>query len=633
MHPKTIQDILPWVEQPSSYLGTEVNTIRKPHDGVKLKFLLAFPDFYEIGTSHFGMQILYHLINREKDLLAERVFAPSPDAEEILRREGISLSSLESKIDISRFDIIGFSLLYELNYTNVLNMLSLGNIPFRASERGEEMPFIIAGGPCTSNPEPMAEFFDAMVIGDGEGVVPALAAAWIAWKEQGAASKDQLLEAWAGIDGVYIPKFYEPVYGEDGSSFVRRKASAPAAIPVTVRRAIIPELKEEDFPNRPVVPFGKPIHDRLRLEIARGCSRGCRFCQAGIIYRPVRERSVDQLMNLMDASLGATGYEDLSLLSLSTGDYSHLVSLMETVMGRCEAEHIAVSLPSVRAGTISPALMTLIKKVRKTGFTMAVEAGSQRLRDAINKNITQEDIFTAVGDAFRLGWQVIKLYFMIGLPGETREDLEELVALVKAVEQIKGPDGRRGKINVSVNTFVPKSHTPFQWAGQLDFKTAKENIFWLKEAVRSPRVQFKWQTPETSFIEGVWARGDRRLAQLLINAHALGCRFDGWSNHFSFEKWRDAIRETAISPEEIVCRDRPLSEPLPWDHIDSGVEKKYFAAEWEKATVSVKTPDCRSHACSGCGVCDFQTDPAALFPAVGWCPGGRTGPGKRGRDP
>lgn len=603
---KSIQDILHLTEQPSRYLGSETNRIKKDPARVKLKFLLAFPDLYEIGTSHFGIQILYHLINREPDMLAERVFAPALDMERQLNANRLPLSSLESGTPMDRFDIIGFSLLYEMNYTNVLGMLSLAGIPFLSEERSEGDPVVIAGGPCNSNPEPMANFFDAMVLGDGEAVVPRLTRLWIEWKKQGTGRKRELFRAWSGLEGVYIPNFYEPKYDSNGFQTLKIQTRAQDMAPETIRRAVIPELKRDDFPERPIVPFGKPIHDRLRVEVARGCSRGCRFCQAGMIYRPVRERSVGQLISLTEKSLATTGYEDVSLLSLSTGDYSGIVPLMQSLMARCEAERIAVSFPSLRAGTMSPELMTLVKKVRKTGFTMAVEAGSQRLRDIINKNIQREDVFSMVEDAFRLGWQVIKLYFMIGLPGEDQGDLDELVTMVKEIHKIKGPGGRKGKINVSVNTFIPKSHTPFQWAGQMPMATSRETIEELKRALKLPSVQFKWQDPENSFLEGLWARGDRRFSKLLLKAYEKGCRFDGWSDQFQFEKWREAIQDTDIDTDFFVTRSRDLDEPLPWDHIDMRIEKGFLQREWKKAREAASTPDCRDNACTMCGACDHK---------------------------
>ena len=508
----SLDDILPFVEKPSRYLGSEINIVRKDPGRVKLRFVLAFPDLYEIGTSHFGMQILYHILNADPDIAAERVFAPGMDMETILRNTGRPLFSLESRESISRFDIIGFSLLYELNYTNILTILDLAHIPFLASERSPAHPLIIAGGPCTCNPEPVAEFFDAIVVGEGEDVILEMTAAWLRWKEDARSEKESLLKRWSQIEGVYIPSFFKFRIDDRGIQTVTPRYSNYTKI----RRAIVPDLDKISFPEKPIIPFGNPVHDRLRLEVSRGCTRGCRFCQAGMIYRPVRERSPEHLLSLSANSIAATGYEDISLLSLSTGDYGCIIPLMERLMARFASEHVAVSLPSLRAGTLTPELMKLIKKVRKTGFTIAPEAGSQRLRDVINKNISEKEIVDTVKDAFNLGWQVIKLYFMIGLPTETDEDLEALVGLVKKLRKIKDPNGRRGKINVSVATFIPKSHTPFQWAGQISLAESQSKINWLHHQLRLPGIQFKWQNPEVSRLEGLWARGDRRLSRLLI---------------------------------------------------------------------------------------------------------------------
>ena len=606
---KSIQDILPLVEQPSRYLGTEINSIHKDHSNVKLKFLFAFPDLYEIGTSHFGIQILYHILNCEKDIVAERVFAPAADMTFYLKKNAIALCSLESGRPTREFDIIGFSLLYELNFTNVLTMLDLSGIPFRSSERADTHPLIIGGGPCTCNPEPVADFFDALVIGDGEKVLIEMTRAWMSWKQEDGKNKKRLLKAWAGISGVYIPSFYACSY--DSNGFQHLSDREEGMLPIT--RAIIGDLDSAPFPVSPVIPFAKPIHDRLRLEVGRGCSRGCRFCQAGMIYRPVRERSLKTLMALSEASLAATGYEDLSLLSLSTSDYGCISPLLEGLMARSETDHIAVSFPSFRAGTLTADLMELVKKVRKTGFTIAAEAGSQRLRDVINKNICEEDIFSTVRDAFRLGWQVIKLYFMVGLPTETQEDLAALVRLVKALNRISGPKGQKGKINVSINTFIPKAHTPFQWANQISIEASRQRIEWLKQELKLAKVQVKWQDPETSFLEGLFARGDRRLSGLLESAYQRGCRFDGWSDHFRFDKWIAAAEESDLDVRFYTTRQRDFEEPLPWDHISMGIDKRYFRSEWEKSVSGVLTPDCRWGDCQHCGVCDFESIEPRVF--------------------
>jgi radical SAM family uncharacterized protein/radical SAM-linked protein len=604
----TIHEILSRVEKPSRYLGTEVNATSKNPGQVKLRFALAFPDLYEIGTSHFGMQILYHILNRRPEIAAERVFAPARDMESELRSTGTPLFSLESRTPLDRFDIIGFSLLYELNYTNVVTMLELAGIPLLSCDRDLRHPFIVSGGPCTCNPEPVADLFDVMVVGDGEQVVLELCRAWLEWKASGLPNREALLLRWSGIEGVYVPAFFEAWVDADGFQRLKPRRTEYSR----VRRAVVPDLDAAPFPDRPVVPFGKPVHDRLRLEVSRGCSRGCRFCQAGMIYRPVRERAPETLLDLARASLAATGYEELSLLSLSTGDYGCIAGLMKRLMARFAPERVAVSLPSLRAGTLTPDLMALIRQVRKTGFTIAPEAGSQRLRDVINKNVTEAEIVTTVEDAFRSGWQLIKLYFMIGLPTETEEDLAQLVSLVRRLSRLKGSGRRRGQINVSVATFIPKPHTPFQWQPQLELAESRDRLRRLQDGLAMPGVQFKWQNPEMSLLEGVWARGDRRLGRALLAAHRRGCRFDGWGDDFNFSAWMDAFAESGIDSAFYTTRPRHPNEPLPWDHIDTGVSKEFLKAEWENALAANLTPDCRWGECQGCGVCDA----AAIRPRV-----------------
>ena len=612
MRIKTIEDILPLIEKPSRYLGGEINQIKKDPDSVKLHFALAFPDLYEIGTSHFGMQILYHILNRHTDIAAERVFAPGVDMEARLRSAGLPLFTLESHRPLDRFDIIGFSLLYELNYTNILTILELAGIPFYAAQRDNAHPIIIAGGPCTCNPEPVADFFDAIIVGDGETVIMELAQTWMECNQNTRPDKEALLKRWSRIEGVYIPAFFEPQY--DACGFQTLVPRYPDY--THVKRTIVADLDQVPFPQKPIVPYGKPVHDRLRLEIARGCTRGCRFCQAGMIYRPVRERSPESLLALGDQSLNATGYEDISLLSLSTGDYGCIVPLMEHLMSGLAAENVAVSLPSLRAGTLTPELMTLIKTVRKTGFTIAPEAGSQRLRDVINKNISETEIFATVKDAFDLGWQVIKLYFMIGLPTETDEDLKALVDLVKALRKIKRPSKSRGQINVSLATFIPKPHTPFQWAAQLSLTESKDRIKRVHDQLKLSGIQFKWQSPKVSWLEGVWARGDRRLGRLLVAAYNKGCKFDGWSDHFRFDLWESAFDEQGVDPDFYTTRARDVCEPLPWDHINTQPSKAFLSDEWENAHQGVYTADCRVDDCNQCGVCDFEQIEPLTHPAL-----------------
>jgi radical SAM family uncharacterized protein/radical SAM-linked protein len=613
MLPKSIQDILPLVDKPSRYLGTEVNTYKKDLSKVQLKIVLAFPDLYEIGTSHFGMQILYHLLNQRRNIAAERVFSPAEDMESLLRASRVPLASLESQYPLNQFDIIGFSLLYELNYTNMLTIMDRAGVPFYASQRTDSDPLVIAGGPCVSNPEPVADFFDAIVIGDGENVILEMADIRIQMESDDGMDKKALLKKWSQLEGVYVPSVFQVVYNEKGHQVTRPLKEDGPTDQGRVKRAIVSDLNQALFPDRPVVPYGKPVHDRLRLEISRGCTRGCRFCQAGMIYRPVRERSMDTVMDLTDRCLQNTGYEDVSLLSLSTGDYTGISPLINTLMHRYSSQHISISLPSFRAGTLGPELMQTLKKVRKTGFTIAPEAGSQRLRDVINKNITTDEIITTVQDAFSAGWNVIKLYFMVGLPTETQTDIQGIVDLVKILRKIKGPNGRYGKLNVSVATFIPKPHTPFQWATQLPLEESRARIEWLRSKLRLPGVMFKWQNPEVSFLEGLWARGDRRLSRLLVKAYENGCRFDGWSDRFNFAVWQTSIAESQMDTDFYTHRPKDLEEPLPWDHIDIRVEKAFLINEWKAALEGAKTEDCRWHSCQQCGVCDFETIAPQLF--------------------
>ena len=595
-------NLLPLVAKPSRYLGTETNAIHKDHQRTDLSVVLAFPDLYEIGMSHFGLQILYHLLNRNKRIVAERVFAPDVDLAGLLESTGTYLPSLESKTPIGEFDVVAFSLLYELNYTNILSILKLSNIPFTAAERDDRHPLVIAGGPCTSNPEPVADLFDAMVIGDGERVVVDMTQKWLDWKDTEGGERQDLLAQWSEIEGVYIPSFFH--VSTDSSGRYRIQTKQQMLRPV--RRAVVSELDESSFPDRPIVPFGRPVHDRLRMELARGCTRGCRFCQAGMIYRPVRERSMVSALALTDRSIDNTGYEDLSLLSLSTGDYECIEPLMQRLMDRCARERVSVSLPSLRVGTLTPELMELIKRVRKTGFTIAPEAGSQRLRDVINKNIDEEEIVSTVRNAFELGWRVIKLYFMIGLPTETKADLQAIVDLIERLRGVKGAQKRKGRLNVSVATFIPKPHTPFQWFEQISLEESRKRIQWLQRRLKKSDIHFKWQDPRVSQLEGLWARGDRRLLPLLVAAHRMGCRFDGWSDHFRYDWWLEACRQTGIDIDSTVGWSRDRAAVLPWDHIDSGVSREFLWAEWERAVSGKRTADCRNGDCNDCGVCDFE---------------------------
>jgi radical SAM family uncharacterized protein/radical SAM-linked protein len=598
----SIQELLSIVQLPSRYLGNEIYRVKKNWDKTELHFALAFPDLYEIATSHFGIQILYGMLNGQEDILAERVFAPAQDMENHLRKGGFKLCSLESQIPLHRFDIIGFSLLYELNYTNMLNMIDLAGLSFYSNQRKETDPILIAGGPCMCNPEPVADFFDAILVGDGEPAILKMTDEWKVWRKSKERTKKNLLVRWSKIKGVYIPSFFS----KSSTSEKNEKLIPKFSFYKSVQRSVASDLNDAFFPTTPVIPFGKPIHDRLRMEIARGCTRGCRFCQAGMIYRPVRERDPISVVDSVHSSLEKTGYEDLSLLSLSTGDYSCIAPLMKKIMEFGQKDHVAVSLPSLRAGSLTPELMELVKKVRKTGFTIAPEAGSQRLRNVINKNISEEDIEKTVENAFFLGWKLIKLYFMVGLPTETQNDLQAIVSLVHKLQKTAKRFGKAGKMNVSVATFVPKPQTPFQWEPQISLESAMEKISWLKAQLKSPAIHVKWQDPKVSMIEGVWSRGDRKLGSVLIKAWEKGCRFDGWSDHFDYKKWEDVFTQSGINRNDYSKGIEDTEKTLPWDHIHMGVDRDFLIKEKEKALSGEITDDCRTGTCSGCGVCDFS---------------------------
>lgn len=596
------ESILHQVEKPSRYLGTEVNRIMKEGKDF-FRIGLAFPDLYEIGSSHFGLQILYDILNREEKIAAERIYLPARDMASILRKEGFPLTTLESRTPLADLDILGFSLLYELNYTGVLEILSLAGIPFYAEERDESHPLIIAGGPCVCNPEPMAPFFDVMLMGDGEEQLRDLCLAVMDSRNKGKKERKELLKELAALDGVYVPSFYEASWDANGFQHLLPQNG----LPMPVRKAVLSSFETAMTPLAPVLPFTNPVHDRLRLEITRGCTRGCRFCQAGILYRPVRERSMEKLLSIAETALKSTGYDEISLLSLSTGDYSCLSGLMESLMDRYGEEKRSISLPSIRAGKLTPNLMEQIKKVRKTGFTIAPEAGSQRLRDVINKNITEEDIVTTVENAISLGWNQIKLYFMIGLPTETMEDLEAMVTLTDKLRKFRTPQGKWGQIVVSVGVFIPKPHAPFQWAGMISQDEAYEKFRFLKGKLRMPGVQFKWQDPGSSRLEALFSRGDRKMASLLVRAWEKGCILDGWSDYLRKDLWQEAIDEENLDVDFYVTRERAIEEPLPWDIMDVRVSRDFLRKEWEKAFAMEKTPDCRFGECAGCGICDFET--------------------------
>ncbi|MEK6777216.1 MAG: TIGR03960 family B12-binding radical SAM protein [bacterium] len=587
------------VSKPSRYIGSEINAIKKDHGLVDVRVALAFPDTYEIGMSHTGLKILYEILNNREDTAAERVFAPWKDMEEILRSQGMPLCSLESGLPLRDFDILGFTLQYEMSYTNILNMLDLAGIPLLSAERDDSFPLIIGGGPCAFNPEPLAGFFDLFVIGDGEEVITEMLDLF---KKYRSSSRKILLGHLAELDGVYVPSDFEVLYAPDGQiREIRRTMPGPDRI----RKRIVKDLNKAPYPVSPVLPYMKIVHDRVALEISRGCTRGCRFCQAGMIYRPVREREVDTILGHLKNSVLNSGYEEISLTSLSSGDYTALSRLVKEVVGFAEKRHISVSLPSLRPGTLSSEIIAEIQKIRKTGFTIAPEAGTQRLRDVINKGVTEEDLLATVQKVFSAGWEVLKLYFMIGLPTETEEDLQGIIDLTfKALKVAKQSNPRFKQINVSVSPFVPKAHTPFQWSLQNRPEEIADKYRFLKSGLRHKKLSFKWHEPGISMLEGVLSRGDRRLGLLLHEAWKLGCRFDGWTDECDRSKWNLAFQNTGIEPDFYLYRQRDLTEILPWDHIDSGISKTFLTEEYMQSLKGEITPDCRHDACTLCGACE-----------------------------
>jgi len=591
----SIEEILPLVQKPGRYIGGEINSIRKDRAACQMTFALAFPDTYEIGMSHLGLQILYSTLNDTPEVAAERVFAPWPDMEALMRERDIPLASLESATPLSEFDIVGFSLQYELSYTNVLNMLDLGDVPIYAADREEDAPIIIAGGPCVFNPKPMAAFFDAFVIGEGEEVIGEISRAVISGKKRGCA-RLELLGLLAGIDGVWVPSLH------GGETKIRKRAVA--------------DLEEWRGPSRPIVPIVGTVHDRITLEIARGCTRGCRFCQAGMVWRPVRERSTGTLEEMAQKMLSSTGHDEMSLLSLSSGDYSCIEHLLTSLMDRYYDSRVALALPSLRVETLTDKLINQIKRVRKTSFTLAPEAGTQRLRDVINKGNTEEELLATARKVFDAGWKSIKLYFMIGLPSETQKDLEGIVDL--AYKVLKEGQNRR-QVTVSISTFVPKPFTPFQWHRQITIDETREKQDFFKRHIRHKNLKLKWHDREMSFLEGLLARGDEKMGDLVARVFHAGCRFDGWSDRFRFDAWEQAIKDAGIDAARYLAQ-RDMDDPLPWDTIDCGVDRDFLAQEYEKSLGAELTGDCRSAGCHSCGVCSeglqmiTSEEPTAVAP-------------------
>lgn len=599
----TLDTILKTIEKPSRYIGNEYNSVHKALDNINIRFGFCFADVYEIGMSHLGMKILYHLLNSEEDIYCERFFAPWVDMEEQMRNHQIPLFSLETKTPAKEFDVLGFTLQYEMSYTNILNMLDLGGIPLYAKDRGEEFPLICAGGPCAYNPEPLADFIDFFMLGEGEEIMMEVMDIYRAFKKMGK-TKDEFLQEIVKIEGIYVPKFYDVTYHTDGTikAFTKNYENAPDKI----KKRIIKDFDKCFAPDNIIVPFMEIVHDRIMLEVFRGCIRGCRFCQAGMIYRPVRERSPEMLLDLAKRLIENTGYEEISLSSLSTSDYTKLQTLVDGLLELTERKKIGLSLPSLRLDNFSMELMQKVQKVRKSGLTFAPEAGTQRLRDVINKNITEEDLENAAQMAFSGGYGTIKLYFMIGLPTETEDDVLGIARLAdKVVSIYKHTDkeirNKNLRVTVSVSSFVPKPFTPFQWFGQ----NTKEELFQkqmlLKDAIKNRYVSYNWHDSALSILEGVFARGDRRLSAVLVEAHKLGAKFDSWHEFFDTDIWQKAFENTGVDPFFYNGRARSYDEILPWDHIDIGVSKDFFINENEKAKRGEVTANCREK-CAGCGV-------------------------------
>ena len=601
---KLEQEMLQAVEKPARYTGGEWNAQPKDSAAVLCRIALAMADVYEVGMSNLGLKILYEILNRRDDIAAERVYAPWLDMEEEMRRRGIPLFSLETFQEVSSFDILGFSLQYELLITNTLNMLDLAGLPLHAAERTDEQPFVIGGGPCVYNTEPIADFFDFFVLGDGEEIVVEVCDALIAWKKEGRPDgRRGFLRRAARIPGVYVPSFYAPEYDAQGM-FTGLRLLDEAASPQIYRR-VVKDLDAAPFLEKPVVPYLGIVHDRLMLELFRGCTRGCRFCQAGMAYRPVRERRPETLESLARTLFDSTGYNEMSLTSLSSADYSCLSPLVDGLLAGTQGERVSFSLPSLRIDSFSVDIAERLQQVRKSGLTFAPEAGTQRLRDVINKNVTEDDLLHSVRTAFEQGWKAVKLYFMMGLPTETDEDIVGIAELAqKVVDCYKEVKGKRGvKVTVSVSCFVPKAYTPFQWFAQVPQEEFERRQRLLKESIRDRAISFHYHDARASVLEGALSRGDRRLSAVIETAWRNGAKFDGWTDQFKDEVWKDAFRRCGVAPEFYSQRTRDLEEVLPWAHTSPGVSEDFLRREWQRAQEAALTHDCRRETCTGCGVC------------------------------